>query len=361
MRSATLEAKDVNEYLRDEYPLRYEETTDETELADMAFSLRHSDVGLVPDEIVNLIPYDENILIILCKSSVWELNGGSDLSNARLRPVTDQVGGTAGNSWVVDPARNIYFVGADKGIYQMVLQQPVRRIDLPIEHLTNKFNKFDGRWSLIWDEQEGGIYFHGWDSQNYINLFYSLRTQGWFVDEFGGSTLASQVMVGASLHAKQANEKDTVRLAVWGSKDGELYYVDNEYSGDYRDETTYKALPNTAAIDSFVLFGPMNVKEGDGVGPMDDLRLTKLCFEMVDDSSAIIWGLQAADTASQAREIPARVMGRITHQRLRTSRQRCTGKNIYLHVQSDPSFEEPWSIDNVVMHGEIRSGLKRRT
>lgn len=355
MRSATLESKDVNEYLRDTYPVRYEETQDETELADMAWSARHSDVGLVPDEIVNLIPYDENILIIVCKSSIWELNGGADLSNARLRPVTETIGGTDGDSWIIDPDRNIFLVGSDKGIYKLVLQQGAQRIDLPIEFLTNKFDRSEGRWTLLHDDAEGGIYFHGWDNSNYINLFYSLRTGGWFVDDYAGDPLMSRVQCGVSLNPRDGDARDNSRYAVWGSRDGELYFVDSSYTGEYRDEITYSSLPRTARIDSSVLLGPMRDPEGS------DLLLKMLSFEMEDDSSVVVWEGYAADTASQASMGSPLISGMINYERLRVERQRMSGSNAYIKILSHPSHEGPWALDHFSGTAELRSPLRRRT
>jgi hypothetical protein len=354
MRSYALEQRSVDEYTKDTYPVRYTETEDPVELADMAWSARHSETGLVPDEIVNVIPYDESILLILCKSSVWELNGGENLSQAKLRPVTRIVGGTEGSSWVIDPIGDVYFVGSDKGIYKLVLQQGPSRIDMNIEHLTDKFDRDTGRWTMIYDEKEGGIYLHGWDSSNHINLFYSLRTQGWFVDYFA-SDLASQVMCGIALNPRDGDVKDGRRVAVWGSKDGELYYLDTSYPEDYRDQITYTASPNLQQIESFVFLGPFNESNGE------DLMLKSLDISLDDGSSAIIWEGYAADTASQASSGSPKISGSVEFKDVYTSRQRMSGNSLYLKVISHPNHNLPWALDTLEASAEVRTKLKRRT
>jgi len=84
-----------------------------------AVSLEVASAGQVPDIVNGLIPYNDDLLIILCDHSIYRLTG-DPMANGKLDSITNSIGGAFGRAWCMDDIGIIYFFGSRGGLYRMV-------------------------------------------------------------------------------------------------------------------------------------------------------------------------------------------------------------------------------------------------
>lgn len=136
--------------------------------ATQAFSLAASQAGKVPDIVNSLIPYNDDLLIIGCNSSIWMLHGDpmnavldpkrGTYSSGELRQVSDTVGMAFGRAWCRDPEGRVYFLSSQGGIYSMVPGQ------LPVEisgEIRRRLEQIDLEYftvRLAWNQSDNGLH-----------------------------------------------------------------------------------------------------------------------------------------------------------------------------------------------------------
>lgn len=338
MRDYSLEKKEYGEVTRGTYNLRLEEIEDDE--FERAMVLRYSDLGLLDDDIVNLIPYTNNLLLIFCKGSIHELNG-LDITDYKLRPVTRSIGGQPGNTWTISSDGDIFFVGSDGYIYMMRLQEPLQRIDDPIEDLLSPFyDSNDVTYALSWDEREEGMYLHAWDSSNSVSLWYDGNTRGWFRDTYPTSVgKANCAMPVHGFYTEASRRKRGMyRYSVWGSINNGIYYYAPDWSGTYGDEQiggTYED------IASWFQFGPIN--SGDSYSP---IRLYEFAAYLGNSEMAVWYAHYSAPYEDGDLTTPV-IADVIYPGREQVYRSRLMGRHIFTKFEPESS-DEPWEFEYAI-------------
>lgn len=117
-----------------------------------AVSLEVSPAGQVPDIVNGIIPYSDDLLIILCDHSIWRLTG-DPMAGGRLDMISKSVGGAYGRAWCMDDVGVIYFYGSRGGLYRMIpgrwTPEPLsqNRLDRKLDSLSLDFFTVKMAWN----------------------------------------------------------------------------------------------------------------------------------------------------------------------------------------------------------------------
>lgn len=84
-------------------------------------------VGTIPDLPNSFCPWSNDLMIVFCDHSIWQLTG-SPAKGGDIDRISSITGGSFGKPWCVDPEGRIYFHGDRGGIYMMQPGSQPRRI-----------------------------------------------------------------------------------------------------------------------------------------------------------------------------------------------------------------------------------------
>lgn len=242
-------------------------------------------VGLSGDIINSLIPYSEDVLIIGCDSSIFQLSGDPNVQG-RMDLLTDTVGIAFGRPWCMDSRGVVYFMSTKGSVYRMV---PVPQGGTPppeplsantIDPLLTTVNLNTHFVRMAWDEERYGfhLFISPFSAGSTTHFFYDTRTQGWFKTIFANNNhnpIATHVLDG------DASGDRTILL---GSEDGYIRQFDNSVAND--DSTN---------IEATVIIGPF--LSGD---PIQPIILSELQAMFDKQSNTLKYEVMVGDTPEAA-------------------------------------------------------------
>lgn len=208
-----------------------------------------SRVGVCPDIVNSLIPYDDDLALFGGDSSIHRLTG-DPAAGGRFDLVTDITGIAFGRAWCKDPAGVLYFLGSKGGLYRMVpgsvpedvsdakLDRALKDIDLSIYRVEMGWNhraRGINIWMLPLAEHPGGGITH---------FFYEMPTGAFYDVTFGDETLEP-----TAFRVIDGDDYDD-RISLIGCRDGHLRYYDETADDD-----------DSTAIAASVVMGPFMVAE----------------------------------------------------------------------------------------------------
>ena len=331
--------KDAQAHERDLLPIRYGDIEDDI---DRAVVGRFSPLGLIPDTITSLMPYNQDLLLFFCESSIWEMSGSPNTETFRMRPVTTVSGGAAGRSWCLGPNGDIFFVSSRGGIYNLQLQAPPRRISANrIDDFMSDVDVASSYINLTWNEEAQGFHIHITPhvAAATKHLFYDVRTDGWFVDKYGSTDLDPSAVLAIN------DRTSTKREVVLGCRDGALRY---QTVGD--SQTT----DNGTAIDSFVLLGPFGSQDRERAMMITGLRGT-----IGSGSQPVDYEVLRGDTADEASSADPVATGTWNDARSTVDRQRASGASLFIKVQG--GGDPPWTFERVLASTRMTGRVFGRT
>jgi hypothetical protein len=331
--------KDAQAHERDLLPIRYGDIEDDI---DRAVVGRFSPLGLIPDTITSLMPYNQDLLLFFCESSIWEMSGSPNTETFRMRPVTKVIGGAAGRSWCLGPNGDIFFVSSRGGIYNLQLQAPPRRISANrIDDFMSDVDVASSYINLTWNEEAQGFHIHITPhvAAATKHLFYDVRTDGWFVDKYGSTDLDPSAVLAIN------DRTSTKREVVLGCRDGALRY---QTVGD--SQTT----DNGTAIDSFVLLGPFGSQDRERAMMITGLRGT-----IGSGSQPVDYEVLRGDTADEASSADPVATGTWNDARSTVDRQRASGASLFIKVQG--GGDPPWTFERVLASTRMTGRVFGRT
>jgi len=243
----------------------------------MAISGNNADItGLCPDIINTLVPYNDDLLLFGCDSSIYALVS-NPVSGGAFDLVSDITGMAFGRSWCKDPSGVLYFFGSKGGVYRMVpggqpehLSDARSGNDVSIERRLRDMDLSAYRVELVWDHENMGLRVYlipfvvgGTASLEFY--FWSHKTAAWWPD--------SMVDAGHQPYSIAVFDGDDPddRVVAHGCQDGYVRLI----SKDAKDDD---GLP----IDSWVIYGPIRT-DGDL-----ETKLIKLRAVMAHDLAPVM-------------------------------------------------------------------------
>jgi hypothetical protein len=243
-------------------------------------ALRGTDsrLGIAPDVITALIPYDDNILFVCCDHSIHRIVGEPFVSD-QFDLVTDRVGVAWNTSWTKDREGRIYFFESQGGVWVMsgdggerrrlsrdTIEKRLRSIDLEdfYVHLEWSF-EFEGLHVYVFPFGSGGTAVE--------RYFWEQQTDSWHPD----TVTATDKQPTAALVIDGDDPLDRVLLV--GTEDGYVLEEDRDAADD-----------DGQAIDAFVRIGPI-------VGPQTarETRFRRLEVVLADDQDGARYALYGSN------------------------------------------------------------------
>ena len=296
-------------------------------------------IGKCPDIINALIPYSDDLLIFLCQSSIYRMDG-DPAENGRFSLISDSTGGSFGNSWCKDENGVVYFHGSRGGVYRLVpgslpedissqsIPNRLRTIDLETYRVEMRWNDIDDGFHLFkipYDEDDAAA-----TAEHY---FWSRQMQGWFPDKIGSA--AKQPMSSLTIDGDAL----TNRRMILGGVDGQI----RVWTPDANDD-------QGTAINSKVLIGPLRPKEDEF-----ETRFTRLQVVLGLPGSGASYRFFATDTPDDLGD--AVYLGELRAGRNHNEPVRALGSYVAVEL-ANGNPDERFAIENIEVDA-VAAGRKR--
>lgn len=290
--------------------------------------------GQVGDVVTAMIPYNNDILVVLCDHSIYYLNG-DPFDGGRIDLISDAIGGAPGQSWCRDPYGNIYFVSNKTGIYVLVPGQAPQRISQNIEQLLANLDTGLNTFSLLWNDRFQGLHVFITPTetmssiaatdprvpqQPVTHLFYEQRTGAWWQDRFANP--AHNPLCCCTFDGNLAND----RVPLIGSWDGYVRSIDPFATKD-----------DGWDIQSTVWIGPILTQD------FDDMMLYEIQAILGETSKNVTYKIHIGTTAEQALKSQPIMTGIFGDGRNSTHGIRVAGHAIYIELASS----NPWQMEGI--------------
>ena len=198
-------------------------------------------------DIVNcLIPYSDDVLLVGCDRSIWQI-AGDPMGGGKRDLLTDAVGIAFGQPYCKTKSGDIFFFGTDCRVYQMPPGRAPQEISMEINPLIVNTNLNTSVIKMVFDDKEDGFHMFITPLTNgaATHWFFDGRTGAWFKNAF-----ANTAYNPTCIHRLQGDES-TDRLSLIGSEDGYIrYFANNTYADD------------GTAFMSYVVIGPFSAQGG---------------------------------------------------------------------------------------------------
>jgi len=242
-------------------------------------------VGVVGDlegTITCMIPYSDDILIIGCDHSLWQMQG-NPMSGGRIDSISDNVGTPFGRPWCKDPDGNVFFFSNRGDVYRVppfgakpeIISQSVHPLLKDVD-LNTTFCRME------WDDEAHGAML--WltplgDNGTATHYFWDSRTNGWFPYEYANT--AYNPIAVKLFDGDQVDD----RVVLIGGQDGKV-----------RFSNTAKVTDSGTAFPATVTYGPF----GAGKNTVDRVQkslLTGIAARTDVNSATVSYEVLYGDTA----------------------------------------------------------------
>ena len=207
--------------------------------------------GKVGDIVTASIPYSDDYKIFSSIGDLWLLRG-DPAAGGTLDKLIEGIGVVSQQAWCFDDAGNLYILDL-KGMYKITRGlagiEPMTSDKIPNFSKDLALNPETQRIVLSFDPDMQGIVISVTtiETGSNVNYFYDLQSEG-----FSPETYPVQDAIMCS-HYYDADDPEQRRL-LFGSYDGHIRILDPAAKSD---DTGSMLAPATAAIESFVLLGPV--------------------------------------------------------------------------------------------------------
>jgi hypothetical protein len=253
-----------------------------------AVALNASYAGLVGDKVTCLIRWSDDVLVIGCDHSIWQLTG-DPMAGGQLDCVSDTIGMAFGRPYCFDPDKTIYFFSTRGGVYtlrpggrpvpvSLAVQGRMREVDVGEENTSIR---------MAWDDAAKGCHLFV-TPLNYRtpadHWFYDVRWNAWWPVRFAGLKQNPKCC-----HAFDGDAADD-RIILIGSWDSHVRAVDTLTGKD-------DGLP----FESYVALGPVVAPDGG------EVMMSELQLDMAENSDEVGYEVVAAANPQAALEgVPVR-------------------------------------------------------
>lgn len=306
-------------------------TTTETD----AVALNLSRLGLIGDVVTGLVPYTDDVMIVLGDHTIWAIKG-DPAASGKTHLISDITGAAFGEAWCKDPYGNVYFFGNRPSIWKMAGTEQPERISQPIEPLLKDINTGENLIRLVWNDRQQAVHVFVTpieEPAEATHFVWEFRTNSWWQDTFANNDHNPLCCV-----EYDGNEPGD-RAVLLGCWDGYVRLLDPNAATD--DGTT---------INSYVLIGPILTQE------LDEMLLKDIQWVMATGSGDITWEVLSGRTAEEALAAAARASGTASAGRNLNQPIRVADHAIYLKV----SATTRWAMETVRARFDGRGKVRRR-
>lgn len=247
-----------------------------------AWNLNASNAGKIGDVVRGIIPYNDDLCIILCDSSIWRITG-DPADDGRVDLVSDITGGARGRAWCKDPTGFVYFMGGLGGFYRIAPGGTPE--DMVIEELSQRFRNINTAENIIelaWNDREKGVnvFITPHTAATTKHYFWDMRNDAWWSDRFTESTTDFDP---TCIFESDGDDPDDRVVMLYG-RDGYIRKFDYTTATD--DGTAFR---------SYVVMGPI----GTGKEPRE-AKASNWRVVLGENSSGVNFDVFAADTVETA-------------------------------------------------------------
>lgn len=276
-------------------------------------------IGGVGDIINSICPYSNDLLVLFGDHSISVVRG-DPAAGGTIDLITSGIGGAFGRCWCIGPQGEVYFFGAQGGLYALnpyagevvplsrdKLDEQLRDVDLSTHYVRLVYDhKRDGVLVLVLPYEDGGTLVTHW--------YVSLRQGAFWPFQFGTSSATDVQPTAACVF--DADDPDD-RTILIGCEDGFVRFLDEDAVTD-----------DGLGVDGYVTLGPFSSDDG-----VHEVRLRDL-WAALGDKGDCAWEVFASHRADLPLEtpvasgvflsgrnarIPVRVRGQVIWLRLRNS------------------------------------------
>lgn len=213
--------------------------------------------GLLPDLPNAFIPYTDDVLIVLCDHSIWQVSG-NPLRGGEIDRISGVVGGSFGKPYCVDPEGAIYFHGSRGGIFVMAPKStPIRLSTESIDADLAEIDLNSYFVELAWDDRAQGVHVfqlpYGAGGTPVQHWFFERRTKAWIPQKYGRSGSTGNQPTAVAVYDGDSPNDRRILLA---GEDRRIGYFDTSAKGDRSGATN-----GSGAIYSYALIGPIVTRE----------------------------------------------------------------------------------------------------
>jgi len=247
-------------------------------------------VGLIPDIVNAVVPYNDDLLLFGGDHSLYRLTG-DPMAGGSIDLVSDVTGMSFGRPWVKDPDGRLFFVGSRGGVYVMNpftgavdrisrhrVERSLQDIDFELYHT-----------KLVWNYREEGLHVfllpYGSGGTLVSHWFWDEKNDAWWEDKYGITADTTRQPTAALLY--DADDPDD-RIVLLGSEDGFL----RKWDETARDD-------DGLAIDAFVTIGPL-IPASSG----REFRFRRLNVVLDSAQQGVNYELYTSDTPDKIPTLP---------------------------------------------------------
>ncbi len=286
--------------------------------------------GTMNDELMQLMPFEEDYLLFACRASMWLLQG--DLAQGgTFSAVSRSVGIVSSDAWCALPTGGTVFLDAT-GLYAMGIDiegrwriTPLGVDNAPPELLATDWGNVHAMLAFA----DNGIQIWLTSSVHEIkrHWYFDLRTKGWWPMSLPSGwypTVVGHATSPAALH----------QGVLLGCSDSGIRTLDPAFQTDQADANTQ--------ISSYVKIGPFQLGRGaDEEGILNELEATLSAY-----SGDVDWTLYTGNSAQAAAlATTAAASGTWTAGRNYVSRPRRRGQGAALKLANGTSA--PWAMEGL--------------
>jgi hypothetical protein len=292
--------------------------------ATQAISGNNARAGLCPDLINSLIPYNDDLLLFGCDSSLWMMRG-DPMAGGVFDLVSDVTGVAFGRSWAKDPEGTLYFFGSRGGVYIMKPGNvPVSMTQSTIERRLNNVNLSQFYVEMFWNTYDDGLHvflmpFTDTASRT-KHYFWERKSGAWYEDTFA---LTKQPSAAVVIDGDAADD----RCLLIGTYDSSVVRWDKLATSD-----------DGQLIDGKVLIGPIAPDDSEF-----DARITNLAAVMANQG-AVNYKLYASTTPDDKGQPVA--SGQFVPGRNPIHLVRARGAFVWMELQQANAFTR-WSLESI--------------
>lgn len=302
---------------------------------DQAIALSAAPQGLCGDLVSGMIPYNDDVLVIGCDSSIYALSG-DPMAGGQLDLITKAMGMAWGRAWCMDPYGTIYFCSNNMRIFAMRPGTQPQPISQPIDPLLNDTDTGLYNIRLGWDDRFQG--FHTFitpldEPGVSTHFFWEQRTGAWFTEQF-----ANKKHSPLTCCTFDGNEPGDRTLLI-GSWDGYVRKFDAAAEDD-----------DGSPISSSVTIGPFVS------GALDELMLEEIQAVLGETSGEVAYAVHVGSTAEKALSSTAVQVGTWGSGRNLTNLIKRAGHAVYVKISSS----NPWSMEQIRAVVSARGMIRQR-
>ncbi len=310
--------------------------------------------GRVGDIVTASIPYSDDYKLYGSIGDLWVLRG-DPAAGGTLDKLIEGIGVVSNQAWCWDDAENLYILDL-KGMYKITRGlasiEPMTSDKIPNFTKDLAINLETQRIVLSFDPDKQGIVISVTTIETgaNVNYFYDLQSGG-----FSPESYPVQDAIMCS-HYYDADDPEQRRL-LFGVYDGHMRVLDNTAKSD---DIGSMASPATAAIDSYVLLGPVMIGANHNhKGKTNSLTVVTAGGKAggtVPDSDDVDYAVYVGDDAETVMEkadADSPIFSGVIRAPGRAKRVRRKARGVFIAVRlKNDTADETWGLERVLI--EVR-------